>query len=179
MRQSRMRLEFAPGARSVSPLGVSLLAAALLLLGLSGARLAQALSDQARAAEELAGVQAALGTATAKSRPASASPGDVARGRALRQVAQTLTTPWADLLESLESAPIHSVALLSIEPSVGKRSVRLTAEARTSTAMLDYVGSLQRDGRLVDVVLLSHEVQAKLPGTPLRFQLQASWGTPE
>jgi hypothetical protein len=42
--------------------------------------------------------------------------------------------------------------------------------------MLSYLGALQRDDRLNTVVLVSHQVQAQTPGTPVRFQVQAGWG---
>jgi Tfp pilus assembly protein PilN len=42
--------------------------------------------------------------------------------------------------------------------------------------MLAYLRSLQADSRLSNVLLVSHQVQAQAPGTPLRFQLEAHWG---
>jgi Tfp pilus assembly protein PilN len=100
----------------------------------------------------------------------------VARTRAVRQVAQKLVTPWSDLLDSLETPPRQGIALLSIEPSVGKHSVRLTAEARTLPDMLGYLAALQKDTRLSAVILVSHQMQPEVPGAPVRFQIQAGWG---
>ena len=100
----------------------------------------------------------------------------VARVKTAQQIEQGLSTPWSELLESLESAPQSVVALLAVEPSVAKQSVRLTAEARDAKAMIDYVDALQRDPRLTSVVLISHQVQLKTPGSPVRFQVQAGWG---
>jgi len=104
---------------------------------------------------------------------------EAARTRFIRQVSQSLMTPWADLLESLESVPAPSVAVLSIEPSVSKRSIRITAEARTPQDMVAYLGALARDPRLSSVVLASHQVQVQAPGTPIRFQVRAAWGAPQ
>jgi Tfp pilus assembly protein PilN len=59
---------------------------------------------------------------------------------------------------------------------VAKRSVRLTAEARDDTEMLAYLAALQQDPQLSSVILASHQVQSQAPGTPVRFQIQASWG---
>jgi Tfp pilus assembly protein PilN len=102
-------------------------------------------------------------------------PRQLARDRALREVTRSLSTPWADLFAALEAAPTDAVALLSIEPSVTNRSVRLSAEARDAKAMLVYLAALQHDVRLSRVVLVAHQVQAQTPGTPVRFQIQALW----
>jgi Tfp pilus assembly protein PilN len=109
-------------------------------------------------------------------RAVAPSKGELVQTKALRQVAQKLVTPWSGLLESLESAPNQAVALLSVEPSASRRSVRLTAEARTLPDMVAYLGALQRDSRLSSVVLISHQVQSQMPGAPVRFQIQAGWG---
>ena len=177
MTAPRLRLEFAPGARHVPWLGVAMLIASGALLGAGAWELARVLAGNARQADTLAALEARRGNATAHAARALApEPGELARTRAVRQLAQQLVTPWADLLESLESAPNLSVALLSVEPSVAKRSLRLTAEARGAADMLDYLGALQRDTRLHSVILVSHQVQAQSPGSPLRFQIQAAWG---
>lgn len=104
-----------------------------------------------------------------------ADPKQIARERALRDATRGLTTPWADLFAALEGAPTDAVALLSIEPNVPNRSVRLGAEARDAKAMLSYLAVLQHDVRLAQVVLITHQVQLQTPGTPVRFQIQALW----
>lgn len=178
MRTQRLQLEFAPHARRGSPLGTALLIAAIAVFGVSAFELAHVMATNSRQADLLAAIDAHRGAAAATDakRPPPTDPAELARTRAVRLVAQNLVTPWADLLESLESAPNRSVALLSVEPSVSKKSIRLTAEARTTQEMLAYLGALQRDDRLNTVVLVSHQVQAQAPGTPVRFQVQAGWG---
>ena len=177
MKTQRLRLEFAPNARHVSWLSATLLLVSFAVLGASAVHLAQVLATNARQSDTLAALDARRGAASVGTkRAASADPGEIARTRAVRLVAQNLVTPWADLLASLESAPNRSVALLSVEPSVSKHSLRLTAEARNAPEMLAYLSALQRDSRLSSVVLVSHQVQAQAPGTPVRFQIQAGWG---
>lgn len=179
MKTGRLQLDFAPHARRVSRLGVAMLLASLAIFGVSAFELTQVLRTNARQTELLAALdarQGSLALSDETKRPPPADPAELARTRAVRLVAQNLVTPWADLLESLESAPNRSVALLSVEPSVAKRSLRLTAEARTSQDMLAYLAALQRDERLGAVVLVSHQVQAQVPGAPVRFQIQAAWG---
>lgn len=68
------------------------------------------------------------------------------------------------------------MALLVVAPSAAKRSLSITAEAADPDQMLDYMAALQGNGRFTNVALVSHQVQVQAPGTPLRFQLRASWG---
>lgn len=173
----RLRLEFAPNARRVSRLGVLMLIVSGAMLAAGAVQLAIALTDNAQMAGTLAAVDARRGTAGAiATRTNAPDPAEAARMRAVRQVAQNLMTPWADLLDSLESTTIQKVAILSIEPSVAKHSIRLTAEASSAQDMLAYLGALQREPRLSSVMLVSHQVQAQASGTPVRFQVQATWG---
>lgn len=177
MKTQRLHLEFAPNARRVSRLGVMLLIISGAMLAAVAAQLGDLLAGNARLADTLAAVDARLRPANDRTtRTAAPDLGEVARVRAARQVAQNLMTPWADLLDALESAPMQNVAVLSIEPSVAKHSVRLTAEARNAQVMLAYLGALQREPRLSSVVLASHQVQTQASGTPVRFQIQATWG---
>lgn len=177
MRTQRLHLEFAPNPRRGSRWAV------LMLLVVGGALIAGAVelanvaAGHARLADTLAAVEARRGAnKVSTGKPAKPDPTELARARVVRQVSQNLMTPWADLLESLESVPIHTVAVLSIEPSVSKRSIRITAESKSSQDMLAYLGALQREPRLSSVVLVSHQVQAQAPGAPVRFQIQAAWG---
>lgn len=181
MKTARLELEFAPNARRATPFGVVMLLVGASVLAISGLQLGKVLSTNAHHAETLAALQARSSAAKADAaasarKPTPTDPAELSRSRAVRLVAQKLVTPWADLLASLESAPNKAVALLAVEPSVTKHSLRLTAEARSPQDMLDYVSALQRDDRLNTVVLVSHQVQTMAPGTPVRFQVQAGWG---
>jgi len=177
MRTSRLHLEFAPASRHFSRSGMTLLAIGAALMGIVTVTSVRQLADNAQLKDALAALQAKrAGAAANATRVTPTEPGELARVRAIRQVARNLATPWADILESLESAPNEAVALLSVEPSVAKHSLRITAEARGPQEMLAYVGALQRDGRLSRVILASHELQTKAPGKPVRFQIQAAWG---
>jgi Tfp pilus assembly protein PilN len=177
MRTAKLHLEFAPGSRRVPWSGRVLLLAGLASIAIGVFQLSELWMGRSRAAAELRTLdeRGAAGSAT---RPlmAKADAKQVAGTKALRQVSSTLMTPWAGLLSSLGAAPTGAVALLAVEPSVNKHSVRLTAEARDLHEMLDYVGALQRDERLSSVVLVSHQVQVQAPGTPVRFQIHATWG---
>jgi hypothetical protein len=66
------------------------------------------------------------------------------------------------------------VALLAVEPASNRNEVRFAGEAKTSEALFDYLDAL-RGETLREVTLVSHQVQAQTPGTPIRFQGQALW----
>lgn len=178
MTMTRLALDFAPGARRVSRAGQALLVGSIALLGWSAWQVGALWTIRSQAAAEARELDARRAPTGAGERAAKADPRAIANTKAARQVAENLMTPWAGLMASLGSAASGSVGLLSIEPSVAKHSVRLTAEARDLREMLAYVGTLQRDERLSTVVLVSHQVQAQAPGSPVRFQVQASWGDP-
>jgi Tfp pilus assembly protein PilN len=90
-------------------------------------------------------------------------------------IAQRLTLPWADLFDALESSSNNAVALLALEPDLSKRVLRITAEAKNKTDMLEYVRRLSEDRRLINVHLMDHQLQAQTPGEPVRFSIQAAW----
>jgi hypothetical protein len=176
MKAARLRLEFAPGANSAPALGRYLLAGAALLVALEAASLAIGLATRQDDLVTLATLDGR--PARPAKRPQGKDPATIARVRAVSQVAKSLTTPWGELLDALESAPQESVALLAIEPSVSKKTFRLTAEGKDAAAMLAYLEALRSDHRLGGVVLISHQLQVQAPGRPVRFQLQAEWGAP-
>jgi Tfp pilus assembly protein PilN len=177
MKTQRLNLDFAPNPRRVSRVGALMLFVAVSALVAGALELANVVAANARLSDTLAAVDARRGSVTdTATRTAAPDSTEAARVRAVRQVSQNLMTPWADLLESLESVPVQTVAVLSIEPSVSKHTIRITAEARTAPDMLAYLGALQREPRLSSVVLVSHQVQVQAPGAPVRFQLRAVWG---
>jgi len=177
MTTPRLTLEFAPGARQVSWLGLGLLLAMAVLTGFAGFAGWKSWASRQQTLSEISVLksQRDQGTTT-RARPAKPDPATEASEKSALAVSKNLMTPWSRLLESLGSAPNQSVALLSMEPSVAKRSVRLTAEAKDWHEMLVYVGALQHDTRLSAVALVSHQVQQQTPGTPVRFVVQAEWG---
>jgi Tfp pilus assembly protein PilN len=177
MKTTRLHIDFAPKARQVTWRPIAILGLVVIVLAAGVHELATQLSGNARLLSRLAAAESHRGTSVSDpARSIPITPGDRARTRLVSQVAQALVTPWSDLLESLEATPNNSVALLSVEPSVSKRSIRLTAEARSMPDMLAYLGALQKDTRLSAVILTSHQVQSQSPGSPVRFQIQAGWG---
>lgn len=176
MSHTRLHLEFAPNARTRSPAAWLFLIAALLLLAVLAVQVGHRLYSNAQQRQATSELDLRERPEPPKTQASvRGDPKEASRLQWARQTSRHLMAPWADLFAALESAP-SSVALLVVEPSADTRSVSLTAEAANATEMLNYLQALQSDARFANVVLLSHAVEVQTPGSPLRFQLRASWG---
>lgn len=178
MRTPQIRLDFAVRAgHGRGPMGLVLLAVGAVAMLVGGFVWRQAWFSEATQARALTALNQQDSLPLPRpTQPTAADLVERVRDRATLQVSSVLQTPWSELLGALESAPHDAVALLMVEPSKAKRSVRLTAEARDPQAMLRWLATLQDDGRLSQVVMVSHQLQSQSPGAPVRFQIQASWG---
>lgn len=176
MKVEAIRIDFAPGARSRAQGGRLLLAAGVLVLGATLVAAVRLGVERDRALASARATEAELQHNSAPVPPAKPDARQAALVRTSAQVAASLDTPWSGLLGSLGATARKDVALLGVEPSAAKRSVRLTAEARDDAEMLAYLAALQHDPRLSSAVLTSHQLQSQAPGAPVRFQIQAQWG---
>jgi len=88
-----------------------------------------------------------------------------------------LNLPWKELFGAIESYQKDDVAVLAIEPDAQKGSVRINAEAKTLESMIAYLAYLQKIPLFRDVELVTHQVQEQDTQQPIRFMLQAAWGT--
>jgi len=118
--------------------------------------------------------QAARGPA-----PVAQVPITPAQAAAVNAAILQLNLPWRDLQDALASATPPAIALLALEPDARKRTLKITAETTGSDAMVAYIAQLKRQELFgARVQLLRHEINALDPNQPLRFQLEARWGTP-
>lgn len=177
MSNTRLQLEFSPQASKHSDASQVLLAAAIAVFSVLAIYAFKVSYDNSVKQRELTAMEAATRTVQRSSEPRQArtDPSELARVQYVRATSKNLAAPWADLLLAIENAP-SNVALLAVEPSAAKRTVSLTAEAAGPAEMINYLDKLQSDSHLSNVVLVSHQVQLQAPGTPVRFQLRASWG---
>jgi hypothetical protein len=166
-------LDFARQRRHRALLGPVLLAAALL----AGAALALWLAALNGAADSAANMEASVSRRDPSlQRPVSAklnlAPEEEKRiGAALRQ----LTTPWEDLLASVEQAATADVAVLALEQDAAQSSLKLMAEARNPEAMLDYLRRISASRTLRGATLETHKVDLQQPGQPVRFSITARY----
>ena len=112
----------------------------------------------------------------------AASPGDnrasLEETLLIQAAARPLSTPWSALLNDLEVASTESnndIALLEVAPNLAKHQVRISAEARSLPAALDYVKQLQSSSTLLYPMLEKHEVRTAQRERPVRFEVAAEW----
>lgn len=171
----RLSIDFSRTRVRPAPAGVVLLLAGCLVLATSGARF-----WQASTAHDLASSEYARATRKPVTKKHAAVPLSAAVLQAEKQnqaVLDKLTVPWQSLLAIVESYPAHDVALIGIDQNPGQRQIRITAEAKDAQAMLAYLNFLQHTALLHEALLSEHEIEAHAPGTPVRFQIAAIWGS--
>lgn len=165
----RLELDFAPARRN-APMGWLLLAAGLAAASIAGVQFRSAHAERLVHAGDLSVISGKL-------HPVPVDTGAVADPRAAKAanvVARDLQVPWATMLAALEAVEAHDVALLAVEPSASRHTIRITAEAKSPEAMLNYIDALRGES-FPEVSLSSHQIQVQTPGTPVRFIVQARW----
>jgi Tfp pilus assembly protein PilN len=149
--------------------------AGILLCG-GGIWFATQLADQraARAAqlERLQARQAAL-----SKRPAQVVQTAIpeAQAAAVNGAIVQLNVPWRELEDAIGTATPSNIALLALDPDAKKQVLRITAEARNSDDMVDYVRMLKQQAFFVDAALARHEIGEQDANRPIRFQVEVQW----
>lgn len=91
------------------------------------------------------------------------------------KVVARLAMPWGDLFREIETSVDENVSLLNVEPDTEKSELRIMAEAKNFTAMLDYIKRLRASEVFKDAHIQSHQVQVSDPQKPVRFMVNAKW----
>lgn len=165
----RVHLDYIVPARAPRWPGIAVLAFALALAGW----LAQGYRE---ARLELMQLEAAAGLVRPERPPVRALPKErlEAETKSAEAVVRELTLPWAGLIRSLEEAAMRDVAILQLQPDAHQRVLKLTAEARSSEAMFQYLRRLGATKSLGEAHLVSHQVQGDDPQRPIQFSVQAT-----
>jgi len=177
----KVRIDFAPpslgralfrGPRTA----LALLCAALALTPLLASNIAQ----YRRLLREQDAVQAQALTVAARTQAARApmparAPVPPAQADAVNAAVLQLNLPWRVLHDSVQSATPAGIALLALEPDAKRRSLRITAEAKSSDDMIGYVEQLRQQDWFDAVALVRHEINEQDPNRPIRFQIDAAW----
>ena len=171
--RERLAMDLSPSRPAVRAASWALLGLGVLAFSAAALQFQTASGRHLQEARALQGLEASL-TEAREGRKPKLSPDEARNARASATVQRELQVPWAKLFGALEAVPTQHVALLSVEPSAQRGELKLVAEARSSAAMFDFLEAL-RAQRLRDVALVSHEVQARTPGAPIRFQARAAW----
>lgn len=86
-----------------------------------------------------------------------------------------INLPWETLFDSIESAATEQIALLSLQPNVSSRTLRISGEAKNMSELLDFVEALEREAVFENVHLLNYKVKQDNPHRPIVFLLTAAW----
>jgi Tfp pilus assembly protein PilN len=179
----RLRIDFAaPSVQRTlyrtSGAAWALAALALLLClaaGLLGARL---LSQQRQDALRLAAARAHANVPLVVAVAAPVTPISELQAGAVNSAVMQLNLPWRALQDAIGAATPASIAMLALEPDARRRSIKITAEAKTSDDMIAYVEALKEQELFTGVALTRHEINELDPVRPIRFQLEAEWSAP-
>jgi Tfp pilus assembly protein PilN len=175
-----LRIDFAPPSLArtwfhTSRPARALALVALVLAGLAGAQ-AWRLSEQRRLdAEQVARVVQRHVVPVQAAPVQTKVTVSLAQAAAVNSAVLQLNLPWRELEQALGAATPATVALLALEPDARKHMVRITAEARTSDEMIDYIEQLQKQTWFTTVALTHHETNDVDPNKPIRFQIEAQW----
>jgi hypothetical protein len=90
-------------------------------------------------------------------------------------VLRMLGMKWDSVFAAVAAAHREGVLLLSFAPEPEKRVVKISAEARSFSTMLEYVQRLEDQSALDAVYLQSHTLQNDNPQKPVRFVITADW----
>lgn len=88
-----------------------------------------------------------------------------------------LNVPWRDILDAIERATPHHIALLGIEPDSSRQLIRITGEALSTDAMLAYLDQLNRSPFFSAASMSKHLTNEQDPQKPLRFTIEAYYQT--
>lgn len=124
---------------------------------------------------ELLKVEAKLAKRQAQKREPKKFTLSEAQATAVNSAIAQLNLPWRDVFDAIESATPENIALLTLDPDAKKRLLRVTAETKTSEAMIAYIEQLKQQSFFDLVVLTRHEINEQDPNRPIRFQFDARW----
>ena len=148
-----LALDFA--ARPRRPwIGPAALAAAFAIAAALVTRYGEVVQERAALQAQLELLRA--GGSAARAQPAQPG-GDEAKS--IARVTRQLALPWPEMIEAVEWAASRQVALLQLQPEPERGTLRLTAEAGTPQAMLDYLRRLGESEALAGAYLVSHQVR--------------------
>jgi hypothetical protein len=170
----RLDIDFARNRPRIAQAGLAALCVATLVLIASGMSLWRAYDANDRVQERVDEAHR-RSFATKHRVKAPVTPAAMHAEKQNLAVLRELTVPWQDLFSIVEDCPVHDVALIGIDQNPVQSQIRITAEAKDFDGMIAYLRYLQSSKLLREAVLNDHEIEANVPGTPVRFQVTAVW----
>lgn len=90
-------------------------------------------------------------------------------------VIDQMNLPWESFFDAIEFASHKDVALLSLQPSVANRNIRIGGEAKDMSVLLYFIEALEREVIFEHAHLLNYKIKLDNPHRPVVFLLTASW----
>ncbi len=179
---SRMKLSFPYSGQNVRVIDISLLFIGLIVLLAAFyqfKRISEESSYWSVRVEKLEKEQPRATTAVARTRtaPRSRDTGqeiskDLEKANA---ILQQINLPWESLFDSIEHITTEDIALLSLQPDVTNRTLRIRGEARNMAVLLDFVEAMEREVIFDKVHLVNYKIKQDSPYRPVDFLLTAVW----
>lgn len=86
-----------------------------------------------------------------------------------------INLPWDVLFDAIEHASTKDIALLSLQPNVANRVLRINGEAKDMAKLLDFVEALEQEEIFQNVHLINYKIKQDNPNKPIIFLLSAAW----
>lgn len=90
-------------------------------------------------------------------------------------VIDQMNLPWESFFDAIEFAAHEDVAILSLQPSIANRNMRISGEAKDMSVLLLFVEALERELVFENAHLLNYKIKLDNPHKPVAFLLTASW----
>ncbi|HEY3596120.1 MAG TPA: PilN domain-containing protein [Paraburkholderia sp.] len=105
----------------------------------------------------------------------TSAPIEVKQASAVNAAVARLNLPWDDILNAVEAATPHQVALLSITPEPARALLKIEAEGGSSADMIGYLKALEQQPLFGRVYLVRNELAKDHTDGVIRFQIEAEW----
>ncbi len=86
-----------------------------------------------------------------------------------------INLPWEALFDSIEHIITEDVALLTLQPNVANRTLRISGEARNMAVLLDFIEAMEREVIFEKAHLVSYKVRQDAPFRPVHFLMTTVW----
>ena len=90
-------------------------------------------------------------------------------------ILEQINLPWEAMFDSIEHITSEDIALLSLQPNVTNRTLRIRGEARNVPVLLDFIESMEREITFEKVHLVNYKIKQDSPYRPVDFLLTAIW----
>ena len=177
---SRLRLKFPDRGQTVPRIDFSVLLIGLLLLAgvfLQFRQVTEEANFWTHRVERLEKQQQQKAAPRTRATPRIKEVGQEIRKEIIQAnaILDQINLPWEALFDAIEQAATEEIALLSLQPNVSSRTVRIGGEARSMSELLDFVEALERESVVERVHLLNYKIKQDNPHRPVVFLLTAAW----